>query len=134
MTAYGFFINGSSSVFFTIDATPPSILSLSVENKTYYTSDVPLDLTVNEPVSQISYSLDGQDNVTIAGNTTLTGLSDGEHNVTVYAQDIAGNIGASETICFSIQEPFPTTIGATASASAAIIGIGLLVYFRKRNH
>ena len=111
MTAYGFFINGSSSVFFTIDATPPSILSLSVENKTYYTSDVPLDLTVNEPVSQISYSLDGQDNVTIAGN-----------------------IGASETICFSIQEPFPTTIGATASASAAIIGIGLLVYFRKRNH
>lgn len=33
------------------------------------------------------------------------------------------------------QEPFPTTLVATASgASAIVIGVGLLVYFRKRRH
>jgi hypothetical protein len=39
-------------------------------------------------------------NVTIAGNTTLTGLSSSVHNLTVYAWDEAGNIGSSETITF----------------------------------
>ncbi len=35
----------------------------------------------------------------------------------------------------SSQESFPTTTGATASGvTAAIIGIGLLVYFKKRKH
>jgi hypothetical protein len=80
-------ITGSSFVNFTVDTTAPSILSLSVENKSYATSDVPLNVTVNEPVSQITYSLDGQANVTAAGNTTLTGLPDGNHYVKVYAKD-----------------------------------------------
>jgi hypothetical protein len=76
----------------------------------------------------------------IAGNTTLTGLSYGGHNVTIYAWDNSGNIGFSETIYFSIAkeqepEPFPTAIVATASgASTAIIGISLLIYVKKRKH
>jgi hypothetical protein len=86
----------------------------------------------------VGYSLDGQDNVTVTGNTTITGLTSGLHNVTVCARDEFGNTGASGTIYFTIAkepEPFPTTLVATASAaSVAIIGIGLLVYFRKRNH
>ena len=87
----------------------------------------------------MGYSFDGQDNVTIDGNITLYGLSSGLHNLTVYAKDTYGNIGASETINFTIAketpEPFPTAIVATASgASVAVIGVGLFVYFRKRNH
>lgn len=131
----GYKMTSSSRVEFTIDTTAPSILSLSVENKTYTTSDVPLTLTTNEPVSQASYSLDGKENVTIAGNTTLTGLTNGDHNLTIYAKDEAGNIGTSETSYFSVEVPFPTAIVATASgASVAIIGIGLIVYLRKRKH
>jgi hypothetical protein len=105
-----------------------------VENKTYDTSNVPLNFTLNELASQIKYSIDGQDNVTIAGNTTITELSEGAHNVTVYAWDIAGNAGASETIYFSVKmpEPFPTTLVATATASVVAIVAGLLIYFRKR--
>jgi len=122
---------------FAIDTTLPDISILSVENKTCDKSDVPLNFTVNESVPKITYSLDGQGNVTIAGNTTLTGLSDGEHNVTVYAWDNAGNIGASEIIYFSIakeqeSEPFPTTWVATAVAPVAVVSVGLLVYFTKR--
>jgi hypothetical protein len=131
-----FFIDGSSSVVFTVDLKPPSISVLSVENKTYYTSDVPLNVIVNEPVSQVIYSLDGQRNVTIAGNTTLTDLPEGEHTLTVFVMDPAGNIGASETVTFTIEpEPFPTALVIAASgASIAIIGVGLLIYFKKRNN
>ena len=137
MSRNGFSINGSSSVLFTIDTTAPSILSLSVENKTYYTSEVPLNVIVNEPVSQITYSLDGQENVTVAGNTTLTELPEGEHNVTVYATDSAGNSGTYETVYFSVKvpEPFPTTlVAATSTVTAAVASVALLVYFKKRKH
>ena len=72
-------------------------------------------------------------------NTTLTGLSYGTHNLTVYAVDVAGNTGTSKTVYFTISEPeqtpepFPVVLVATASgASAAIIGLGLLVYFKRR--
>jgi len=101
----GFTIWGSSSVNFIIDTTPPNISVLTVENRTYDTSDVPLSFTVNEPVSQISYNLDAQGNVTIAGNTTLIGLSDGAHNLTIYATDPAGHTGNSEIICFTVGTP-----------------------------
>lgn len=129
-----FSINGSSSVSFTIDVSP-SVSVLSLVNKTYDFSDVPLYFTVNEPVSQIAYSLDGKENISISGNTTLTGLANGDHNLTIYAEDEAGNIGVSETVYFSVEvpKPFPTLLVASASgASVAIIGVGLLVYFKKR--
>jgi len=125
-----------STVSFTVDSIPPNILILSPESKAFNTSDVPLDFTVNEAFSQISYSLDGNENVTATGNMTLTRLSGGAHNVTVYATDEAGNIGASETIYFNVElpEPFPTTLFVVAGsgASVAIIGVGLLVCFKKK--
>ena len=129
------FALGSACVTFTIDTTAPNVSVTSPQNKTYESFDVPLNFTLNELVSQIAYSLDGQDNVTVAGNTTLTDLPDGDHNVTVYAQDITGNVGASEILCFSVEvpEPFPITLVAAASVSVAVVGVSLLVYFKKRN-
>lgn len=127
---------GSACVTFTIDTTPPKVSVSSPENKTYNMFDVPLIFTVNELASQITYSLDGQDNVTVAGNTTLTGLSAGEYNVTVYAKDLVGNVGTSETIHFNIAEepePFPTLFVATVTVSALVlVSAGLLIYFKKR--
>jgi FlaG/FlaF family flagellin (archaellin) len=131
-------IEVSQTIPFNVNAgafPPPSVSIASPENKTYDTFDVPLNFTVNESGSQITYSLDGQNNVTAAENITLTGLSYGEHNITVYATDIAGNIGASETITFTVAkepEPFPTAIVAVIVASVAVVGAGLLVYFKKR--
>jgi hypothetical protein len=131
-------IEVSQTITFTVDtsAFPPMSVSIaSPENKTYITFDVPLNFTVNEPDSQIIYSLDGQDNVTTSGNTTLTGLSNGEHNIAVYATNVAGNIGAFETITFTVAkepEPFPTLIAAVIIASVAVVGAGLAVYFKKR--
>jgi hypothetical protein len=127
-------LTGSSMVNFTIDTTPTIISALSVKNKTYFTSNVTLNVIVNEPVSQVSYSLDGQEKENIAGNTTLTNLPYGKHNVTVYATDQAGNPGTSETIYFSVEEPFPTTMVIAFAASMAVLGAGLAVYFKKRKH
>lgn len=122
---------------FTDETEPPPLISiLSLENKTYNTSDISLNFTVNQVVSAIKYSLDGGENVTITGNTTLAGLPNGEHTVTVYATDETRNAGTSETIFFTIaeQKPFPTTLVAVASGlSVTVIGVGLLVYFRKRS-
>jgi hypothetical protein len=81
-----------------------------------------------KPASWISYSLDGQDNVTITGNTTLVELAIGLHNVSVYAKDELENSGVSETIYFTVArepepEPFSAVWVATALAIVAAAGI-----------
>ena len=120
------------TVAFTIDTTPPGISILSTRDK-YDTSDVFLNFTVDELVSQITYSLDGQDKVAIPENTTLTELSNGDHNVTVYATDLAGNT-SSETMYFSVEIPFPTLLVATASIVIVVVVAVLLLYMRKHKH
>jgi hypothetical protein len=132
-----FSITSSRIVNFTVDTNSPTVQVLWAKNKTHTTPNVPLNFTVNELVSQITYSLDGQENVTISGNITLTGLPNGDHNVTIYATDNAGNIGASEIITFTVaepvpqSEPFPTISVAASIASVAIIGAGVVLYFAK---
>ena len=117
--------------------TVPLVVSVvSPENKTYAANNVSLAFTLNKPASWMGYSLDGQETVTATGNTTLNALSNGLHNITVYAKDMFENSGASETISFSVDvpepsEPFPTTLVAVILVSVAIVGAGLLVYFVK---
>jgi hypothetical protein len=139
MRQYLFSIYGSSSVFFTtgipVDTTPPEVAVMPIENRTGDTTDVPLNFTVNEPTSKITYSLDRQENMTVAGNTTLTNLPYGEHNITVFATDEVGNTGASETIVFTIEEPpepFPTMIVIAPVGSMVFVSAGFLFYFKKR--
>ncbi len=89
------------------DTTPPTISILSPENKTYTVNDIPLTFTVSELTPWIGYSLDGQINVTITENTTLTDLLDGMHYVVFYANDTAGNMGVSSTVYFSVDTTHP---------------------------
>lgn len=120
-----------------IDSNPPKI-SLLMPMGFYNSSDIQLSFTVDEAFSKAYYSLDEMDNVTIIGNITLSGLSNGLHNVTVYASDLTGNVGASETILFNVSvqqspQPFPTKLVITASgASIVVVTAALLVYFKKR--
>jgi hypothetical protein len=117
-----------------IDTTAPSISIESPQNKTYDTANVTLNVTLNEAASQIFYVLDGEEGFPFEGNMTLTGLPNGEHNVTVYATDLAGNAGASETVYFTVKvpDPFPTLPVALAIVAAVVVAAGLLVYFRRR--
>jgi parallel beta-helix repeat protein len=114
---------------------PPKIALLSPVNQVFNESSVPLFFTVDKQANWIGYSLDGQDNITITGNITIAGLSSGLHNVTVYAKDEFENMGASETISFSVAEepePFPAAPVLATAATLAIACIAILVYFKKR--
>jgi hypothetical protein len=125
-----------------LDSVPPNISDISLDNGTYTSGEVALNFTVDEKISQAMYSLDGTGNITIAGNTTLTGLSVGAHNLTIYAWDIAGNVGASKTVKFDVasmtaeaepQESFLTAlVVAVPLAVVAFFAMEILVYFRKR--
>ncbi len=123
------------------DGTAPEIAVLSPENKTYYTANVTLSFTVNEPVSSMHYELDGETAVEISGNTTIARLAIGVHNITVSAVDAAGNMGVSETVTFTIAketEAFPIRLAAAAAiviaaiVLVAAVSIGLSVYLKKR--
>jgi hypothetical protein len=106
---------------------------LKLENATQ-SEGWPLSFTVNKPTQWMGYSLDGQDNVTVTGNVTPSGLAPGVHNVTVYALDIYEASSASDTVTFTItkSEPFIAVLVVASSASVVAMSIGLLLYFKKR--
>jgi hypothetical protein len=161
----GFIMESSSQIFFTVYVSSPKITMLSPENTTYNgDTGVPLIVNINESTSWMGYSLDGQANITLAENRTLsgpaTGLNDGNHNITVYANDTAGNMGKSNVAYFTTEtshETYAPTPSPTqrptaqpsqtpdrlqvkdfapmiipASMIFLAIAVGLLVYFRKR--
>ena len=59
LTWYSFSKDSSSTVNFTVDKTP-KITFLSLENTTFANSSIPLDFTIDQPVSKITYRLDGE--------------------------------------------------------------------------
>jgi hypothetical protein len=119
----------------SISTGPPKISVLSPLARTYNETSVSLVFTLGKLVNWTGYSLDGKENVTVVGNVTLEGLSSGLHNVTVYMKDFLGRTGVSETVCFNVAEPFPLLLLVIASvAPIVLVGVALLVYFKKRKH
>lgn len=118
-------------VLFTVDAVPPYLSIFGLENRTYYSSDIEIEYTVSE-VSNVTCSLDGNENFTISQNTMFSNLTIGKHNATFLAVDRAGNTD-SKTIYFTIAEPFPVIpVAAGSTISISTFAAGLLVYFKKR--
>jgi parallel beta-helix repeat protein len=66
------------------------------------TNDTYLTFIVDFDSSWIGYSLDGQANVTIEGNTTLSGLAYGYHSIIVYANDTYGYMHSSANVFFAL--------------------------------
>lgn len=84
--------------------------------------------------------------MTITGNTTVTGLSNGVHNLAIYATDYVGNIGATETINFNVikvaenpsqvkqqvqPQSFPTASVIAAVISVTVFLVGVIIYFKR---
>ena len=146
--------NPVSQVYFVWGST--GIPVLSPQNKTYDTHDIQLNFRANFP-ARWAYSLDNQANVTINGNITLSGLSDGLHSIIVYNNDVAGDIGTSSRVQFTVNttkpspSPSPSPYQPTSFlgtnlpieygyaivavlASMVVVGAGLAFYFKKRKH
>ncbi|RLE38512.1 hypothetical protein DRJ17_03660, partial [Candidatus Woesearchaeota archaeon] len=84
-----------------IDVTEPVVSIIEPENITYTTVNIPLSFTVDE-TANISYTLDGGSNISATNNTIITVITDGLHNITLYANDSAGLIGVSSTRYFTV--------------------------------
>jgi carbohydrate-binding DOMON domain-containing protein len=79
----------------------------------------------------------GQETVDVTCNATITGLTTGLHNKTIYVKDTFEITATSETISFRIAkepEPFSTT-GLTVAAFAlaiAVFSVAAYYHVRKR--
>jgi len=113
---------------------PPLVSVLSPANTTYDDASVHLDFIVDKQVEWMGYSLDGQENVTVAGNVTLVDLSDGVHTLTVYANDSFGFIRASEPVIFNIatSERYHIALIIVVIVIVAVVVTSFLFYFKKR--
>jgi hypothetical protein len=60
---------------FTLDTTPPHITIQSPKTNQTYTTPIPLNLFLSEPVTQLILHLDGNKTILPAQNTTLAGLT-----------------------------------------------------------
>ena len=138
--------SSSPATFSCYRDQPPVVSIISPENKTYELQGIALNFTLNEAVTKITYNLDGR-NTSINGNVTLSGLEVGEHNLTVFAEDKAGNEGSSETLFFTIEEPIltPEPSLSVDPNFSLYTGLALLIiiltlfavflfYFKKRKH
>lgn len=123
----------SPTIAFAVKDDDPPVISILSEVGKYNGSTVPLEFVVDKNVSWLGYSLDGQENVTLTGNTTLTGLPSGPHSLRVYAIDAYGNEGVSESFDFSIVSngafPILFLIPILLIVSSAV---GAVVYLKKR--
>ena len=124
----------SATIIFYIDTSAPEITDLSIQNTD--SGNRLLSFNVDAEISWVGYSLDNQANVTVNGDAVLKDLSAGAHIVTVYAEDTAGNKGASETLYFILEEPEPSAVPLVLASTGAVsaVAVGLLVYFKKRKH
>lgn len=156
LIVYAHYANGkemSRSKEFTVDTHykpyTPELVILSPQNQTYTTTEVPLIWASNEQKIMADYTLDLLSHIPLyayftlseheapPGNTTLTDLSNGTHTLTVYVITERGT--ASQAVHFTVSletqlqpEPFPTALVTIVSAaSLSVVGIGLLVYFKK---
>ncbi len=87
---------------------PPKVQITSPENKTY--TEAPLTFAVNRGTDWMGYSLDDKANVTLKAGITLSGLSQGQHKIILYANDSTGNIGVSNVVYFSIDTVAPKIV------------------------
>jgi hypothetical protein len=114
----------------------PYIAVLSPENRTYSTTEIPLIFETPEmlELSNLQYVLDGNQRVFVSENSSLKGLSEGVHTLIVYGKSLFDTNSGSDTIYFSVDLPFPTTLVIASVITLTVVGVSLLVYFKKRKH
>ena len=138
MSGRSYHLERTISIKFSARANP-IITFTPLQNATFETSSVPLNFTVDHSVTEMSYCLDGQEPMPIGGNTTLTDLANGQHNVTLYATDEYGYKGMSDMLFFNVNvtkiaiPEFPLVPFIAVSAVVSVSAVaGVMIYFKKR--
>ncbi len=134
----------SDSTTFLVNTTLrfPALL-LSPNNTTYYSKEIPLTYTINDPKYTVYYQLDDSSKqIILTGNTTLSGLSEGQHTIKAVATDLETGTGiySKQTANFTIDtiNPTPTPTPTVPEFPWLIIlpmllsVLFIVVLFRKR--
>jgi len=128
------YVSYVNTIYFSIDCSPLNLTVLSPKNTTYANSDMPLNFALNKQANA-TYCLDQNDQAALNGNCTLTDLSIGEHNITITAEDAAGNT-VTQTANFTITNPTPTleplTIAVIILAAGLIIETILFILVKRK--
>ena len=118
---------------------PPEIVLVSPQNQTYTSTEVSLTFATNETILYANYVLDpleGNGSQYLTGNVTLTGLSEGMHKLIVTVHTERGM--ATQSTFFTVAQETETTqlfsslMMIAIVVAGALVGLGLLVYFKKR--
>ncbi|HLN88538.1 MAG TPA: hypothetical protein VK253_00570 [Candidatus Binatia bacterium] len=117
-------------------------LIISPQNASYSSNEVPLIYNISEQVTYAYYALDNSTNITLKGNATLTGLSEGQHRITVTATtDIYGSLYSQQTAYFTVdstkkeQTSDNATLTTIIAITLGILAVGsalAVVTYRKR--
>ena len=147
---YAIDVNGkemSTSQNFTVNShyEVTVLRVLSPTNQTYSTREIPLIFTVNGEFKNASYLFlepyFTMDEVAIAGNTTLIGLSEGFHKIALTVDAEKGKAGA--LVGFTINSTLannplntqnqllPITIVAFAISLVMVVGV---ILYKRRKH
>jgi parallel beta-helix repeat protein len=98
---------------FTVDTTPPVISIASPANKTYNYTTIQLNVSANEATDIWWYQLNSnRTNVTFEPNSTVYATLEGLNNITVWANDSAGNENSS-SVWFTLDTTYPQFSGHT---------------------
>jgi hypothetical protein len=128
---------------------------LSPTNTTYNIKEIPFTYSLDEPKYVVYNSIDKYSPYRIKGNTTLPELSEDQHTIIAIAYDLNGVIYSKQKAFFTIDtsytptsSPEPTStpgnepqpvdqqviLGVAVTAVVVLIGLGVLIYFKKRKH
>ena len=133
-----------TSVYYVIDGGEPQ--NISVHDLSYVAEAFPkrtlnfsISLTLGKGIHSVEVGLDADSYYLITEVYTTENATDTKPSGTVIPTGLSTIVlnGSSGIIRFAAEasEPFPTALVIAASgASIAIIGVGLLVYFRKWKH
>ncbi len=102
-------ITASETVHFNVEVEYVGFEILSPENKTYDISDVSLIYAQNETFNSVYFVLDGSQNYTDLGNTTLVDLADGPHELVAFVNYINSEVEEELVVNFTVNTTVPDT-------------------------
>lgn len=106
---------------YTTDSTAPTITINAPQSTTYPQSTITATITLSEAGSWAAYSLNGAANVSLTNTSPtiwtkqISGLSDGNYNLTFYVNDTVNNI-ANKTVNFTIDAAVLDTVAPVITA------------------
>ncbi|UCE80633.1 MAG: carboxypeptidase regulatory-like domain-containing protein [Methanobacteriota archaeon] len=118
---------GSDSVTFTVDTTPPDVSIESPEDDAIIaSSSVDVSWSVSTDAETTEYSVDGGAWQAVDGTSvTVSSLTDGEHTISIRATDIVGN-EASDSVTITVDTTDPS-VEITAPSEGATVGTEVVV-------